>query len=92
VLNWKAPGRDQIQNFGLKQLTVTHNHIAAIFNKLIEEDSIPEWLTARVTHLITKNENTENLKNYRPVTCDLSAYDIQTYYSYYKQTHAEICG
>jgi len=36
TLNWKAPGRDQIANFCLKQLT------AALFNKLIEEDQIPE--------------------------------------------------
>ena len=68
TLNWKAPGRDQIANFWLKQLTVTHTHIAALFNKLIEEDQIPEWLMAGVTFLIPKNENTENPKNYRPVT------------------------
>jgi hypothetical protein len=42
TLNWKAPGRDHIPNFWLKQLTATHKHIASIFNKLIEEDSIPE--------------------------------------------------
>ena len=52
TLNWKAPGRAQIPNFWFKQLTATHNHIAAIFNKLIEEDQIPEWLTAGVTFLI----------------------------------------
>jgi hypothetical protein len=32
-------------------------------NKLIEEDPVPEWLTAGVTFLIPKNENTENPKN-----------------------------
>jgi len=69
TLNWKAPGEDQIANFWLKQLTATHKHIAALFNKLIDEDQIPEWLTAGVTFLIPKNENTENPKNYRPVTC-----------------------
>jgi hypothetical protein len=69
TLNWKAPGRDQLPNFWLKQLTATHKRIAAIFNKLIEEDQIPEWLTAGVTFLIPKNENTENPKIYRPVTC-----------------------
>ena len=37
TLIWKAPGRDQIPNFWLKQPTVTHANIAAIFNKLIEE-------------------------------------------------------
>jgi hypothetical protein len=69
TLNWKAPGRDQMINFWLKQLTATHKHIAALFNKLIEEDQIPEWLTAAVTFLVPKNEKTDNPKNYRPVTC-----------------------
>jgi hypothetical protein len=68
-LNWKAPGRVQIANFWLKQLTATHKHIAALFNILIEEDQIIEWLTAGVTFLIPKDENTDNPKNYRPVTC-----------------------
>jgi len=54
TLNWKAPGREPIANFWLKQLTATHQHIAAIFNKLIEEDQVPECLTAGVTFLISK--------------------------------------
>ena len=78
TLNWKAPGRDQIPNCWLKQLTATHRHIAAIFNKLIEEDQIPEWLTAGVTYLTPKKENTENLKNYRPVTCLPTMYKLIT--------------
>jgi hypothetical protein len=49
TLNWKGTGRDQIVNFWLKQLTATHKHIAALFNKLVEEDQIPEWLMAIVT-------------------------------------------
>jgi hypothetical protein len=52
TLNWKAPGREQIPNFWFKKFTETHKHIAAIFNKLIKEESIPEWLTAGVTYLI----------------------------------------
>ena len=68
TLNWKATGRDQIANFWLKQPTVTQRRIAALFNKLIEADSLPEWLTAGVKFLIPKNENSENPKNYRPVT------------------------
>jgi hypothetical protein len=69
TLNWKAPRRDQTANFWLKQLTTTHKRTAALFNKLIDEDQIPEWLTAGVTFLIPTTENTENSKNYRPVTC-----------------------
>jgi hypothetical protein len=78
TLNWKAPGIYQIPNFLHKQLTATHKHIAAIFNKLIDEDSIPEWLTAGVTYLTPKNENTENPKNYRPVTCLPTTYKLIT--------------
>ena len=78
TLTWKAPGRDQIPNFWLKQLTAAHRHIAAIFNKLIEEDQIPEWLTAGVAFLIPKNENIENPNNYRPVTSLHTMYKIIT--------------
>jgi hypothetical protein len=49
-----------------------------IFNKLIEEDSILEWLTAGGTYLIPKNKNTENPKNYRPVTYLPTTYKLIT--------------
>jgi hypothetical protein len=68
TLNWKAPGRDKIPNFWLKQFTATHRYIAAIFNKLLEPYRIPERLTAGITFLIPKDEITEHPKNYRPVT------------------------
>ena len=69
MLNWKAPGRDQIANFWLQQLTEIHTYLATLFNKLIEVGQIPEWLITGVTILIPKNENTERPKNYRPITC-----------------------
>jgi len=78
TLNWKASGRDHIANVWLKQLTATHKHIAALFNKLIEKDQMAEWLTAEVTFLIPKIENTENPKNYRPVTCLPTIYKLLT--------------
>jgi hypothetical protein len=78
MLSWKAPGRDQQASFWLKQLTATCKHIAALFNKFIEEDQIPEWLTAGVTFLIPKNQNTENTKKYRPVTCLPTIYKLIT--------------
>jgi hypothetical protein len=82
TLNWEVPGRDQIPNFWLKHLTATNKHIAAIFDKLLEADQIPEWLTSGVTFLITKNENTEHPKNYRPVTCLPTSYKLRTYIYY----------
>ena len=87
TLNWKAPGRDQIANFWLKQLTTIHKHIALLFNKLIEEDQIPEWLTAGVTFLIPKKREYGKSKDLQ--TCDLSVYNIQTYDIYYKQAYTK---
>jgi hypothetical protein len=43
-MNWKPPGRDQIANFWLIQLTATHKYLATLFNTLIIEDQILEWL------------------------------------------------
>jgi hypothetical protein len=78
TLNWKAPGRDQIPNFWLKQLTATHNYLATFLNKLIEEHQTPEWLTAEVTLLTPKNENGEKPKNYRAITCLPTIYKLIT--------------
>jgi hypothetical protein len=76
TLNWKVLGGDQIPNFWLKQLRATHKYLATLFNKLIEEDQTPEWLTAGVTLLIRKNENTEKPKTYRPITCLPTLYKL----------------
>ena len=57
TLNWKAPGRDQIPNFWLKQLTAAHECMAVIFNKLTETGRLP----AGVTFITSHNENTERL-------------------------------
>jgi len=54
TLIWKAPGRDQIPNFWLKQPTVTHANIAAIFNKLIEEDQNTGVINGRSNISYTK--------------------------------------
>jgi hypothetical protein len=66
TLNSKAPGRDQIPNFELKQLTATHKYLATLLNKLIEEDQTPEWLTGGVTLFILQKENTENRRTTDP--------------------------
>jgi len=63
MLNWNASGRDLITNFWLKQLTATHTYLATLFNKLIEEGQILDWLMAGITVLIQKNENTVRPKN-----------------------------
>ena len=69
TLNSEATGWDQTANFWLKDLTETQAYLATLFNKLIEESQILDWLTIGVTSLIPKNENTERPKNYRSVIC-----------------------
>jgi hypothetical protein len=69
TINWKHPARDQIADFWLMQLTARQKYLATLFNTLIKEDQILEWLMTGVTLLIPKNKNTERPKNYRPVTC-----------------------
>jgi len=78
MLNQKAPGRYQIANLWLKQLTATQTYLATLFKKMTEEGQIPEWLMTGVIILISKNENSERPKNYRPITCLPTVYKTIT--------------
>ena len=72
TLNSKDPERDQIANFWLKQLTATQINIAVLFNKLIEEEQIPEWLTVGVSFLIPKNEKRGRLTHSQNLVIDIN--------------------
>ena len=50
TLNWEAPGRDQTATFWLKELTEIEAYSATLFNKLIEESQVLDWLTTEVTN------------------------------------------
>lgn len=67
--NWKAPGPDKINNFWLKQFTATHRELTRIFNELVGGEHFPGWFARGTTFLVPKNINTEDPKNYRPITC-----------------------
>ena len=43
MTNWKAPGRDQMAHFCLKQLKATHTYLETPFNKLIEVGQITDY-------------------------------------------------
>jgi len=45
---------------------------------MTEEGQIPEWLMTGVTILISKDENSERPKNYRPITCLPTVYKTIT--------------
>ena len=69
--NWKAPGKDKVQGYWIKNLTQMHSRIAEQLNKiLIGEDGKPEWMTYGHTVLCQKDTAKGNaVDNYRPITC-----------------------
>lgn len=77
--NWKAAGPDSIPNFWWKQLYAIHNHLAVQFNQMIENHQlIPNWMAEGRTVLIPKTNNTNDPKNYRPITCLNTMYKLLT--------------
>ena len=44
--NWKAPGKDGVQGYWIKNLSNLPERIAVQTNKiLMEDDSLPAWMT-----------------------------------------------
>ena len=44
--NWKAPGKDGVQGYWIKNLSNFHEQIATQMNKIsMGEDSPPAWMT-----------------------------------------------
>ena len=77
--NWSAVGIDGVQNFWWKKFRGTWSSILRCFNQWIEQpDEIPEWLTQGRTVLLTKIEDLSNERNYRPITCLNTCYEIFT--------------
>ena len=77
--NWKAAGCDDVANFWFKQLTSFHPELASAYNNILKNpEQSSEWLTEGVTFLIPKSEDTENFKNYRPITCSPTMYKVLT--------------
>ena len=77
--NWKAPGIDGIANFWVKNFPSVHEDLTHAYNSVVKNpEECPEWLTQGTTYLLPKSEETENPKNYRPITCLPTMYKILT--------------
>ena len=77
--NWKVTGCCGVANFWLKQLTSLQRELANTYNNILKNpEQSPQWLTEGVTFLIPKSEDTENPKNYRPITCLPTMYKVLT--------------
>ncbi len=66
--NWKAPGIDEIANFWIKNIPSIHEDLARAFTNIEDPADCPRWLTQYIPHLLPKTEETQNPKNYRPVS------------------------
>ena len=76
---WKSPGIDQVNNFWLHSLNEAHELIAEHLSKLLRDpDLSPQWLSEGTTYLLPKTEETQNPKNYRPITCLSTTYKLLT--------------
>eukprot|EP00794_Sanderia_malayensis_P013026 gene13026-14364_t len=76
---WKSPGIDKIPNFWLNVLSDLHKPLVDSMNDIFDQpDSIPDWLTEGVTYLLPKTQETENPKNYIPITCLNTIYKALT--------------
>ena len=71
ILNWKAPGRDGVQGYWIKNLSSLHERVSSQMNKtLMGKDDLPEWMTHGRTVLCQKDSQKGNTAdNYRPITC-----------------------
>ena len=69
--NWKAPAKDGVQGYWLKNLTNLHSRIAGQMNSiLMGENSLPAWMTHGRSALCQNDPKKGNAaENYRPITC-----------------------
>ena len=69
--NWKAPGKDGVQGYWIKNRSNLYERNAVQTNKiLIGDDSLPVWMTHGRTVLCQKDPRKGNaVENYRPITC-----------------------
>ena len=76
---WKSPGVDKIPNFWLHTISSAHAKLASNLNVIMKEPNLtPKLLCHRATLFLAKNSETENPKNYRPITCLSTSYKLLT--------------
>ena len=67
---WKSSRKNKILNFWLNAFYETHTRLTHLYNLVITDPKkIPQWLVSGIIYLIPKSDETNNPKNYRPITC-----------------------
>ena len=67
---WKAPRKDRVQGYWLKNLTSLQSHIAVLLNHILDvERSLPDWVAFGKTVLRQKDPAKGSaVNNYRPIS------------------------
>lgn len=79
VPNWKAPGRDKIQNYWWKKFTSVHETLARQFQRcLMNPEEVPNFLMEGVTYMLPKTDTPDHPKKFRPITCLPTLYKLLT--------------
>ena len=56
IPNWKAPGRDGVQGYWIKNLSSLHERVSSQMNRiLMGKEDLPEWMTHGCTVLCQKD-------------------------------------
>ena len=77
--NNKAPGRDCIIAYWIKNLTSLHVQLRERMSEVWDgKTELPSWLIQLKTTLLAKNSETKNAKNYRPIACLNITYKLYT--------------
>ena len=78
--NWKAPGKDGVQGYCLKNLTSLHPRIAVQLIHILDgERRLPDWITFRKTVLCQKDPAKGSAAdNYRPISCQPLIWKLMT--------------
>ena len=77
--NNKAPGRDCIIAYWIKNLTSLHVQLREKMSEVWDgKTELPSWLIQLKTTLLAKNSETKNAKNYRPIACLNITYKLYT--------------
>lgn len=68
MANNKAPGRDCIIAYWVKNLSSLHSHLQNLMSQVWEgKIELPSWLVTLKTILLANTNETKNPKNYRPI-------------------------
>ncbi|KAL3273358.1 hypothetical protein HHI36_014806 [Cryptolaemus montrouzieri] len=76
--NWAAPGPDRLHNFWWKYFKSTHKTIATLFQRALEDPTSVSAQLTGVTHLLPKSGDSQDPRNYRPITCLPTLYKLMT--------------